>query len=258
MRDVALSASARWGAASPAISIGPDGLRRRGTVVRRPRRRAGLSAAVALVPPSQFGRLEVHPVRGAGLGGNPRCAAGGLLGRPHDGQMLIDLTTSHPAETRAIAAQAKATGRDYVDCGMTGGAKAADAGTITLMVGGSPATRSRRASPLFDADRRQGVPCRRDRHRARHEADPQHGLPHHLPGDQRRLPARRARRHPARDRHRGDQCRQRAQLRLRAALSQPHHFAHLRRPLHRVNLAKDLAMAESFANDLARRMPIRR
>jgi 3-hydroxyisobutyrate dehydrogenase len=53
--------------------------------------------------------------------------------------VLIDLTTSDPAETSAIAAEARASGRDYLDCGMTGGARAADAGTITLMVGGDRA-----------------------------------------------------------------------------------------------------------------------
>jgi 3-hydroxyisobutyrate dehydrogenase len=98
---------------------------------------AGLSAAVALAEPGTFaglravlfvvpGSAEIHAVLGAG----------GLLAAPHRGQVLIDLTTSHPAATRGIAAHAKAAGRAYLDGGMTGGARAADAGTITLMVGG--------------------------------------------------------------------------------------------------------------------------
>jgi 3-hydroxyisobutyrate dehydrogenase len=98
---------------------------------------AGLSAAVALTEPGTLaglravlfavpGSAEIHAVLGAG----------GLLAAPHRGQVLIDLTTSHPAATREIAAHAKAAGRAYLDCGMTGGARAADAGTITLMVGG--------------------------------------------------------------------------------------------------------------------------
>jgi 3-hydroxyisobutyrate dehydrogenase len=102
--------------------------------------RAELSPAVALIEPAAFGAMsavllvvpgsaEIRSV----LGG------GGLLQAPHGGQVLIDLTTSDPAETRAIAAEARATGRAYLDCGMTGGARAADAGTITLMVGGDKA-----------------------------------------------------------------------------------------------------------------------
>ena len=70
--------------------------------------------------------------------------------------MLIDLTTSHPAKTKALAAKARATGREYVDCGMTGGAMGADSGKITLMVGGADEAVAA-CKPIFDADRRQGV-----------------------------------------------------------------------------------------------------
>jgi 3-hydroxyisobutyrate dehydrogenase len=104
------------------------------------RERAGLSPAVALCEPGALGAVravllvvpgsaEIRAVLGEG----------GLLRSPHPGQVLIDLTTSDPAETSAIAAEARASGRDYLDCGMTGGARAADAGTITLMVGGDRA-----------------------------------------------------------------------------------------------------------------------
>lgn len=61
----------------------------------------------------------------------------GLLTQPHDGQILVDMTTSTPAKTLALAAKAKAAGREYVDCGMSGGATGADAGKMALMVGGS-------------------------------------------------------------------------------------------------------------------------
>ena len=99
--------------------------------------RAGLSPAVALAEPGTFGALKAVLLV---VPGSAEIRAvlddGGLLSAPHQGQVLIDLTTSHPAATRAIAAHAKETGRSYLDCGMTGGANAADAGTITLMVGG--------------------------------------------------------------------------------------------------------------------------
>jgi 3-hydroxyisobutyrate dehydrogenase len=101
--------------------------------------RASLSDAVALAEPGTVDGLKAVLFVVPGSAEIRAVLDEGLLSRPHQGQVLIDLTTSHPTATRAIAAQARATGRDYVDGGMTGGAKAADEGTITLMVGGSPA-----------------------------------------------------------------------------------------------------------------------
>ena len=103
---------------------------------------AGLSPGVALIPPSEFGRIKtvIFVVPGSAQIEAILAGQGGLLERPHQGQILIDLTTSHPAATRALAAQARASGREYVDCGMTGGAKGADAGTLTLMAGGAAET----------------------------------------------------------------------------------------------------------------------
>ena len=103
--------------------------------------RASLSSAVTLRPPDTFGVpksvLFVVPsskeIRGV------LCEAGGILHQPHHQQVLVDLTTSNPVATRELAALARATGREYLDCGMTGGAKAADAGRLTLMVGGRAA-----------------------------------------------------------------------------------------------------------------------
>ena len=104
-------------------------------------RRADLSPAVRLAEPSAFGAAStvIFVVPGSAEIRAILCETGGLLNQPHQHQVLIDLTTSHPAATRELAALAKATGREYVDCGMTGGAKAADAGTLTLMAGGAAA-----------------------------------------------------------------------------------------------------------------------
>ncbi|NVO16202.1 MAG: NAD(P)-dependent oxidoreductase [Rhodoplanes sp.] len=63
----------------------------------------------------------------------------GILSVDHPGQVLVDLTTSDPERTRELAARAAVAGRAYLDCGMTGGAAGADAGTLTLMVGGEAA-----------------------------------------------------------------------------------------------------------------------
>ena len=61
----------------------------------------------------------------------------GVLRDPADRRIIIDLTTSAPAATTALARRAAAVGCAYVDCGMSGGAMAADAGKVTLMIGGT-------------------------------------------------------------------------------------------------------------------------
>jgi 3-hydroxyisobutyrate dehydrogenase len=110
---------------------------------------AELSAGVALLPPSQFGRLGfiLFVVPGSTQIEEMLPA---LLARPHDGETLIDLTTSHPAKTKALAEKARATGRGYVDCGMSGGATGADSGKMALMVGGTNEAVAA-CKPIFDA-----------------------------------------------------------------------------------------------------------
>jgi len=118
-------------------------------IAERARTDAQLSSDVALVPPSQFSRLDfilfVVP-------GSAQIAEmlPGILARPHDGETLIDLTTSHPAKTKANAARAQAAGRAYVDCGMSGGATGADTGKMALMVGGTNEAVAA-CKPVFDA-----------------------------------------------------------------------------------------------------------
>lgn len=75
---------------------------------------------------------------------------GGLLAAECPGQVLIDLTTSHPAATKRLAALAAARGRDYVDAGMSGGATGADEGRLTLMVGADERALAR-ARPALEA-----------------------------------------------------------------------------------------------------------
>jgi 3-hydroxyisobutyrate dehydrogenase len=60
----------------------------------------------------------------------------GILAADKPGQVIVDLTTSYPARTLELARSARTSGRAYVDGGMTGGALGADAGTLTLMLGG--------------------------------------------------------------------------------------------------------------------------
>lgn len=60
-----------------------------------------------------------------------------LLAQAKPGLILWDFTTSDPVYTKRLAARAAVAGVSYMDAGMTGGgAKGADEGTMTLMIGG--------------------------------------------------------------------------------------------------------------------------
>ena len=109
---------------------------------------AALSPEVALVPPSQFGRLSfvLFVVPGSA---QIEEMLPGILARPHDGETLVDLTTSDPAKTKVNAAKARAAGRAYVDCGMSGGAIGADTAKMALMVGGADDAVAA-CRPIFD------------------------------------------------------------------------------------------------------------
>lgn len=72
-------------------------------------------------------------------------ALAGCTGR---GQLVIDMTTSDPEQSRILAETLSARGFRYMDAAMTGGAAGADAGTLTLMVGGTEAD-VREADPVL-------------------------------------------------------------------------------------------------------------
>jgi len=112
------------------------------------RTRAELSVAVKLAPPDQIAGLKfiLFVVPGSA---EIDAMLGTLLKQPHDKQILIDLTTSHPAKTKALAEKVSASGRAYVDCGMSGGAIGADSGKMALMVGGTSEAVAA-CKPIFD------------------------------------------------------------------------------------------------------------
>ena len=64
---------------------------------------------------------------------------GGLLSSARPGTTIIDQTTGDPHATRAMAAELRAHGLDLVDAPVSGGVRGAEAGTIAIMVGASPA-----------------------------------------------------------------------------------------------------------------------
>lgn len=60
----------------------------------------------------------------------------GLLDSARPGQVLVDLSTAAVSSTVRLAALFAARGAHFVDAGISGGAAAAEKGTLTLMVGG--------------------------------------------------------------------------------------------------------------------------
>jgi 3-hydroxyisobutyrate dehydrogenase-like beta-hydroxyacid dehydrogenase len=74
---------------------------------------------------------------------------GGLLEHARDGQIIVDLSTADPASTRSLHHELAGRGAHYLDAGISGGAAAAEKGTLTLMVGGDAAALAR-VRPLLD------------------------------------------------------------------------------------------------------------
>jgi 3-hydroxyisobutyrate dehydrogenase len=73
----------------------------------------------------------------------------GLLAHARAGQVVVDLSTANPASTRALHDELAAKGVRLLDAGISGGAAAAEKGTLTLMVGGDPAALAA-VHPLLD------------------------------------------------------------------------------------------------------------
>jgi 3-hydroxyisobutyrate dehydrogenase-like beta-hydroxyacid dehydrogenase len=72
-----------------------------------------------------------------------------LAAHARDGQVIVDLSTANPASTRSLHDELAARGVHYLDAGISGGAAAADKGTLTLMVGGDAAALGA-VRPLLD------------------------------------------------------------------------------------------------------------
>jgi 3-hydroxyisobutyrate dehydrogenase len=62
----------------------------------------------------------------------------GIYTHARHGQVVVDLSTSSPQSTAKLAAGLAGHGVGYVDAGISGGAAAAEKGTLTLMLGGEP------------------------------------------------------------------------------------------------------------------------
>ncbi len=78
-----------------------------------------------------------------------------MLANPRRGLVLYDFTTSDPTYTKTLARRAGRKGVTYMDVGMTGGgAKGADEGTMTLMIGGDEKVFKRTAPILYAVARK--------------------------------------------------------------------------------------------------------
>ncbi|HSG95036.1 MAG TPA: NAD(P)-dependent oxidoreductase [Afifellaceae bacterium] len=108
----------------------------------------GVSENVCCAPVTQLCEIANILLFAVPSTGVIRSSLEGCQGR--QGQIVIDVTTSSPAESRALAQDLAAEGRHYLDAAMTGGAAGADAGQLTLMVGGRADVLAA-CRPVFDA-----------------------------------------------------------------------------------------------------------
>ena len=67
----------------------------------------------------------------------------GLIEVSRRGSLLIDMSSSAPLRTRALAARLAAASIDFLDAPVSGGVKRAVDGTLSIMVGGTPETFAR-------------------------------------------------------------------------------------------------------------------
>jgi 3-hydroxyisobutyrate dehydrogenase len=73
----------------------------------------------------------------------------GILGAARSGQVVVDLSTSSPASTLELHRRLDERGVDFVDAGISGGAAAAEQGSLTIMAGGAEAALDR-VRPVLD------------------------------------------------------------------------------------------------------------
>ena len=73
----------------------------------------------------------------------------GVLDGLSDGDIVIDMSTTKVPSTRELAAAVRAKGAEYIDAPVSGGTMGAEAGTLTIMAGGT-VTAIECAKPVFD------------------------------------------------------------------------------------------------------------
>ena len=84
--------------------------------------------------------------------------ADGVAEGARPGMLCIDMSTISPAATRSIGERLAEQGIAFVDAPVTGSSPGAEAGTLTIMAGGSEAD-LQRAAPLFEVMGAKTVHC---------------------------------------------------------------------------------------------------
>jgi 3-hydroxyisobutyrate dehydrogenase len=124
------------------------------------RRAAALGAEPAPDLPALAGRADVVLLS---LPGPPQVLAvtegpQGLLAHMRSGSVLCDASTVDPATSRRVFEAARVVGLRTLDCPVSGGPTGAEAGTLTVMVGGDAAALET-ARPVLQAIGKKIVHC---------------------------------------------------------------------------------------------------
>ena len=82
----------------------------------------------------------------------------GVCDTLRNGMLCIDMTTIAPEVTRTIAGEVRKRGSSFVDAPVSGGKTGAEAGTLSIMVGGDSRDIAR-AEPIFDVLGKLTVHC---------------------------------------------------------------------------------------------------
>ena len=112
---------------------------------------ASRAAAVGVTPVDSAPELAAHAdvvLLSLPDSGVVEAVVDALFDATREGQVIADLSTAAPSSTRAIHARLAARGVAYVDAGISGGAAAAEKGTLTIMAGGD-AEALDRVRPIF-------------------------------------------------------------------------------------------------------------
>jgi 3-hydroxyisobutyrate dehydrogenase len=82
-----------------------------------------------------------------------------LLDYMREGTILIDMSSSSPSGTQELGKILETKGISFIDAPVSGGVKGAIEGTLSIMVGGDPAT-TKICKPLFDVIGKQAKQSR--------------------------------------------------------------------------------------------------
>jgi len=98
---------------------------------------AGARRAASAAEAAQDAAFIITSLNSADIVEKAVFGPGGVAEGAAAGAVLVDMSSIDPARTRAIAERLGASGLRWVDAPLSGGAPAARAGTLTLMLGGT-------------------------------------------------------------------------------------------------------------------------